>query len=32
MAVRCKEEAEKVLGGHFETLSTIVRESVQFYY
>ncbi len=32
MAFRCKEEAEKVLVEHFDALSEIVVESVQFYY
>jgi len=32
MAVRCKEEAEKVLGEHFDAFAEIVLESVRFYY
>jgi hypothetical protein len=32
MAVRCRDEAEKILGPHFEAFATIVLESVQFYY
>ena len=32
MAVRCKEEAEKVFGDLFDTFAEIVRDSVQFYY
>lgn len=32
MAVRCKEEAEAVLGDNFDALSNIVLESVRFYY
>jgi hypothetical protein len=32
MAVRCREEAEKVLGPHFEDFAVIVLESIQLYY
>lgn len=32
MAIRCKDEAERVLGDHFDALAAIVLESVQFYY
>jgi hypothetical protein len=32
MAVRCREDAEKVLGDHFEAFAAIVLESVRFYY
>jgi hypothetical protein len=32
MPVRCREEAEKVLGPHFDDFASIVLESVRFYY
>jgi hypothetical protein len=32
MPVRCREEAEKVLGPHFDDFASIVVESVRFYY
>jgi hypothetical protein len=32
MTVRCREEAETVLGPHFEDFTAIVLESVRFYY
>lgn len=32
MAIRCKEEAEQVLGNHFDALADIVSESVRFYW
>jgi|GEM_PF-3575907 len=32
MGVRCQEEAERVLGDHFEAFADIVLESVRFYY
>jgi hypothetical protein len=32
MTIRCREEAEKVLGPHFEDFASIVLESVRFYY
>src|SRR5882724_9001218 len=32
MSVRCKEEAERVLGLHFDDFAEIVTESVRFYY
>ena len=32
MPVRCREEAEKILGPHFDDFASIVVESVRFYY